>query len=92
MDSRLLNVRLDHERVQKVRALRERGISLSEVVREAIDGRFASLRRFHSPLDVRAAVRRIFEKYPDPPHLPPRRYDVHKRRSARAAILRKMGG
>jgi hypothetical protein len=40
--------------------------------------------------DARAIIRRIFEVYPDPPDLPPRDYDVHDRRAARAAILRKV--
>jgi len=57
-------------------------VALSDVVREAIDERFAALRRSESPLDVRAIIRRIFEQYPDPPDLPPRDYDVHDRRRA----------
>jgi hypothetical protein len=91
MASRLLNVRLDEERVRKARTLRERGVALSDVVREAIDERFASLPRSKSPSDIQAAVRRIFERYPDPPNLPPRDYNVHNRRAARAAILRTLG-
>ena len=91
MASRLLNVRLDEERVRKARTLRERGIALSDVVREAIDERFANLPRSESPTDVQAAVRRIFDRYPDPPDLPSRNYNVHNRRAARAAILRRLG-
>ena len=90
MGSRLVNVRLDEERVRKAQALRERGVSLSDVVREAIDERFAELRRSESQPDVRTIVRGIFERYPDPPDLPPRDYDVPDRRAARAAILRKL--
>ena len=85
-----MNVRLDEERVRKVQALRERGVALSDVVREAIDERFAALRQAESPPDVRAIVRGIFERYPDPVDLPPRDYDVHDRHAARAAILRKL--
>lgn len=91
MPSRLLNVRLDEERVRKARALRERGIALSDVIREAIDERFANLSRPQSPSELQATVSRIFERYPDPPDLPSRDYDVHNRRAARAAILRKLG-
>ena len=65
-------------------------MALSDVVREAIDERFAALRRSESPLDVRAIVRRIFEQYPDPPDLPPRDCDAYDRRAARVAILRKL--
>ena len=89
MGSRLVNVRLDAERLRKAQTLRERGVALSDVVREAIDDRFAALRRSESHSDVRTIVRRIFEQHPDPPDLPPRDYDVHDRRAARAAILRR---
>jgi hypothetical protein len=90
MSSRLVNVRLDADRVRKVQTLRARGVALSDVVREAIDERFAALRRSESALDVRTIVRWMFEQYPDPPDLPPREYDVYDRRTARAAILRKV--
>jgi hypothetical protein len=88
--SRLVNVRLDEARVRKARTLRARGIALSDVVREAIDERFAALDRSESRLDVSAVVRRIFERYPDPPNLAPRDYDIHDRRAARSAIRRKL--
>ena len=90
MSSRLVNVRLDEARVRKVQALRERGVALSDLVREAIDERFAALRQSESPPDVRAIVRGIFERHPDPADLAPRDYDIHDRRAARAAILRKL--
>jgi hypothetical protein len=88
--SRLVNVRLDPERVRKAQTLRARGVALSDVVREAIDERFAALERTESPPGVRNMVRGIFERYPDPPDLPRRDYDVHDRRAARAAIRRKL--
>ncbi|MEX2269954.1 MAG: hypothetical protein WD690_00695 [Vicinamibacterales bacterium] len=90
MGSRLVNVRLDENRVRKVETLRERGVSLSDVVREAIDERFAAIGRPESLRDVTAIVERIFDRYPDPPGQAPRRYDVHDRRAARSAILRKL--
>ncbi len=90
MSSHLVNVRLDAERLDKVRALRERGIALSEVVREAIDERFAALRRSEATPDVRAIIARVFDEHPDPPRLPPRDYNVHDRRAAREAILRRL--
>ena len=90
MGSRLVNVRLDEERVRKAQTLRERGVPLSDVVRAAIDERFAALHRSGTQPDVRTIVARIFERYPDPPGLAPRDYDVHDRRAARAASLRKL--
>ena len=85
MGSRLVNVRLDPDRLRKVQTLRARGMALSDVVREAIDERFAALRRSGSPADVRTIVRRIFDQYPDPPDVPPRDYDVEDRHAARVA-------
>lgn len=89
--SRLVNVRLDADRLRKARTLRERGVTLSEVVRQAIDDRFAELWEA-SDTNPAHAIRRIFERHPDPPGLPDRDYDVHDRRAARAAILRKLRG
>ena len=90
MTSRLVNVRLDADRLRKAQTLRARGMALSDVVREAIDERFAALRRPESPLEVRTIIRRIFEQYPDPPDLPSRDYDIYDRHAARVAILRKL--
>lgn len=90
MGSKLLNVRLDPERVRKARALRSKGVPLSDVVREAIDQRYAEVYRRGSATDAPAIVRRIFDDHPDPPDLPERGYDVHDRRAARAAIARKL--
>ena len=89
MSSRLVNVRLDPERLRKARTLRERGIKLSDVVREAIDERFLRLPP-EAGSDVKTLIRRIFEQYPDPAGLPPRDYNVHDRAAARQAILRRL--
>ena len=89
MSSSLINVRLDSERLHKVRKLRERGIRLSDVVREAIDERFLRL-RLEPEADMKTRIRRIFEQHPDPADLPAREYDVHDRRAARQGILRKL--
>lgn len=90
MGSRLVNVRLDADRLRKAQTLRERGVALSDVVREAIDERFAALGGSASRADVRTIVRQIFEQYPDPPDLPAREYNVNDRRAARTAVLRKL--
>ena len=88
--SRLVNVRLDAERLRKARTLRERGVALSHLVREAIDERFDKLSEAAKPRDVKAIMARVFEQYPDPPDLPPRAYNVHNRKEVRHAILRKL--
>lgn len=91
MKSRLVNVRLDADRLRKARTLRKRGVALSDVVREAIDERYGQEQS--SPhTDAKALIRRLFEEYPDPPDLPPRGYDVHNRAAARRAILGRMTG
>jgi hypothetical protein len=86
MGSRLANVRLDPDRLRKVERLRERGVSLSDVLRQAIDDRWSELAEQR---DVGDIVARMFEQYPDPPDLLRRDYDVHNRHAARAAILRR---
>ena len=90
MGSRLLNVRLDEVRLGKARRLRETGVALSDVVREAIDARFEALNRPVRAREVRAAIARILEQYPDPAGPPARSYDVHDRRASRAAIAQRL--
>ena len=85
-----MNVRLDAERMRKVQLLRERGVSLSDVVREAIDQRFEMLRLAGYRRDGAAIVARLLDQYPDPPDLPARDYDVHDRAAARAAIVSRL--
>jgi hypothetical protein len=84
-----VNVRLDGERMEKARRLRERGVALSDVVREAIDERYAEMAG-PADADVHMIVRAIFDRYPDPPRLLPRGYDVHDARAARDAVRRSL--
>ena len=90
MGTRLVNVRLDEERIRKARALRASGIAISDLLREAIDRRYERVVRSPQGLDVPAIMRRIFEENPDPPDLPPRGYDVHDRTAARRAVRRRL--
>lgn len=87
MRSRLANVRLDEDRLRKARKLRERGVTLSALVRDAIDDRFEREREAVEPRNVAAILEAVFDEYPDPPRVPRRPYDVHDRRQARTAIL-----
>lgn len=86
MNPRLVNVRLDAERARKVRVLREHGIVLSSLVREAIDAEYAALTRAGEPVDASRLIEELFERYPDAPAGAAREYDVHTAREARAAI------
>jgi hypothetical protein len=90
VSSRLVNVRLDLERLREAQALREGRIALSDAVREAIDERCAALGRTGPPTDMKATVKRIFDRYPDPADLPAREYHVHDRRAARATVRRRL--
>ena len=90
MSPRLVNVRLDEERFRKARKLRESGVVLSDLVREAIDERFEQVSGPRTPRDLEALMARIFEQYPDPPDLPAPGYDVHDRTEARNAIRRRL--
>ena len=86
MKPRLINVRLDAERLRKAQRLRDKGIALSDVVREAIDARYGEI----AARDERGAagdiVAGILAKFPDPPDLPAREYDVHDATAARRAV------
>jgi hypothetical protein len=81
MSSRLINVHLDADRLRKALSLRKSGIALSDVVREAIDERYAKLRQT-TARDTDALMERLFDEHPDPPDLPARDYDVHDRQAA----------
>ena len=88
--ARLVNVRLDEQRLRKAAKLRARGVALSDLVREAIDARYDHVIRCGNREDPGAVLARIFEEWPDPADLEPRGYDVHERQQARAAIVKKL--
>jgi len=88
--ARLVNVRLDEQYLRKAARLRARGIALSDVVREAIDARYDQVIRGGNRENPDVVLGRIFERWPDPPDLEPREYDVHDRKQARAAIVKKL--
>ena len=88
MASKLFNVRLDDRRLRKARRLRESGRNLADVVREAIDTEYEALARPRAAGDPAAVVTAILARFPDPPDLAPRAYDVHDARAARDAVRR----
>jgi hypothetical protein len=90
MNARLINVRLDDKRLKKARRLRSEGITLSDLVREAIDERYERVIASPRQVDAAAIIREIHEEYPDPCRLPSSGYNVHDRQEARQAILRKL--
>jgi hypothetical protein len=90
MNSRLVNVRLDDQRLERARKLRAKGITLSDLVREAIDRQYDQMIESANRRDAEAIMNEIYEQYPDPPGLAKRTYDVHNRTEARSAIQRKL--
>lgn len=87
---KLLNVRLDADDTRLVSQLRQAGVEISRVVREAIraeHGRRVGRGGQPRPAEVMAA---IYAAHPDPPGLPRRRYDMRDRRAARRAIVTKL--
>ncbi len=91
MSSRLVNVRLDEERLRKAKALREKGITLSDLIRTAIDERYEQALSSRGPRDVRAIFARLDAEFPiTAKGLPPLRYDVHDRRQAATAVRKRL--
>ena len=88
-----LSVRLDPEDARKAAALRKAGVRISSLVRDAIRAEFDRQRKLKRrgriPSDI---VQQIMARYPTPLGTPPRAYNVHDRREARAAILEKLRG
>jgi len=92
MSSRLVNVRLDERRLARARRLRAKGITLSDLVRDAIDRQYEQLVKSGKRRDIDAVMNEIYERYPDPSGLRPRDYDVHDSGAASQAIVRKRCG
>ena len=65
-------------------------VDIVSVVREAIDRQYEQLLESSSRRNVEAIMKQIYERYPDPPGLLPRDYDVHDRDEAKSAVLRKL--
>jgi hypothetical protein len=87
---RLLNVRLDDDDSRLVRRLRERGVSISELIRGAIR---AEARRAPKPepLDVDALLADIQRQYPTPSGAEARpRIDTTNRREVQELIRRRL--
>ncbi|HEX4685124.1 MAG TPA: hypothetical protein VH277_20570 [Gemmatimonadaceae bacterium] len=89
MKPRLVNVRLDADYARKAKRLQERGVILSDLVREAINARYSALTHGALP-GAKEVIARIFERYPDEADATPRDYDVHSGPEARAAIRRRL--
>ena len=90
MNSRLINVSPDERRLERARLLRANGIALSDLVRDAIDRQYEHLVQSSKQRDAGTIMKEIYQRYPDPPGLQQRDYDVHNRHEAKSGILRKL--
>lgn len=89
----LLNVRLTPDDARRAAALRESGVPISRLVRQAIRTEYERrLRRRRPGRRPCAVMAEIYPEYPDPPDLPPRDYDVAERAAARRAIVETLRG
>ena len=87
---RLLNVRLNQEDAQLVRRLRDRGISISDLVRGAIRGE-AKMLAARTPPDTDALLTEIRRRYPTPATIRRTpRVDAADRRQVQALVRKKL--
>ena len=87
----LLNVRLSPDDARRAKALREAGIPVSRVVREAIRAEYE--RRVATPRGRRrpsSIVTDILAALPDPADLEPRAFPPDDRRALRRHVTRKL--
>ena len=88
---KLLNVRLAPEDARMAARLRQVGIPISRVVREAIrtaHARHATIRASRKrPSEIMAS---IYREHPDPPDLPREPRDLRSRASVRRVIRRRL--
>jgi hypothetical protein len=83
----LLNVKLKPDDVRMAQALRKEGITISDVVRDAIRAEYQRrIGRRTSPRRPSDRMAEIYASHPDPPDLPQRSHDVHDPHAARRAI------
>lgn len=87
---RLLNVRLDDEDAKLVRALKDRGISISNVVRQAIRSEAGKVQSTAS-LNTDDLLAEMLERYPPPAgRAPSRRVNSADRRQVQEVVRRKL--
>ena len=87
---KLVNVRLSDEDAGKVAELRQQGVELSELVREAVRARHLALRPRLEPGDVRGLLAAIYARHPLTRREERAQVDATKRRDANAFIRRKL--
>jgi hypothetical protein len=86
---RLLNVRLNEEDAQLVRRLRDRGVSISELVRGAIRGEAKTLAT-KTPPDADALLAEIRRQFPTPATVRRTGVDTTQRKQVQELIRAKL--
>jgi hypothetical protein len=87
---RLLNVRLGPEDAAMVAELREEGVEMSSLIRDAIRTEYGRRRRKLRPEDVDALLGEIYARYPEPEGAAPPTVDILDRRAVREYIARRV--
>jgi hypothetical protein len=88
---RLLNVRLGEDDARLARGLRENGVSISELVREALRAE-ARRRQALQAFDVDALLAEMIEAHPTPAQARSPRRTALDRRAVKATIRAKLRG
>lgn len=87
----LLNVRLDAGDARRAKALREAGVPISSLVREAIRAEYERrLARKRGQVRPSRVVADILASLPDPADLPPRSFEATDREAVRRHVVRKL--
>lgn len=89
---KLVNVRLSDEDAMRVADLRQHGVELSEVVREAVRARHLALRPPLRRQDVRTALSGIYARHPLAPELEAPAVDATDRRAVARHVRTKLRG
>lgn len=87
---KLLNVRLDTDDARRAAELRQAGVQISRLVRDAIRVEHARhLGAHRNRRTAKQTMARIYAEHPDPPRRPHRRLDLRDRRAVRRAISKR---
>ena len=86
----LVNVRLDGEDARRVKALRDAGVPLSTLVRDAIRSEYARRLGAGSKRKPSAILGEILAALPDEPDMPRPSVDARDRRAVRAHVKAKL--
>lgn len=87
---KLLNVRLGPEDAAMVAELREEGVEMSSLIRDAIRTAYGRRLRRLRPGDVDALLAEIYERHPEPPGDASPTVDIIDRRAFREHVARRI--